>query len=144
MNTKAEVVGINTAIIPQSQGIGFAININDAAVAAAQLIDRGFVLRGFLGIFPDNVTPPIAAQLELPVTEGVWIEVVRDGGAAEAAGLLPGDIIVQLGETPIANTGELARFLIDHPPGETVAVVYFRGPDRTTGEVTLGERPPTP
>ena len=144
VNASAEVVGINTAIIPQSQGIGFAININDAAGVAAQLIEQGFVRRGVLGIRPDNVTPPIAAQLELPVTEGVWIEVVFEGTAAEAAGLLPGDIIVQLGETPIANSGELAKFLIDHPPGETVTVVYFRGSERVTGEVTLGERPPTP
>ena len=139
VNDRAEVVGINTAVIQESQGIGFAININDAAVVAEQIIANGFVQRGLLGIRPDNVTPSIAAQAGFPVNEGVWVESVTEGGAAEAAGLLPGDIIVQLGDDPIANTGELAKFLLAHPPGETVAVVFFRGSESITGEITLGE-----
>ena len=70
-NTAAEVIGINTVIVQGGQGIGFAINIDDAKVVARQLMDQGFVRRGFLGITPVNLTPGIANQLGLDITEGV-------------------------------------------------------------------------
>ena len=64
------------------------------------------------------------------------------GFPADDAGLQAGDIIVQLGDEPIANTGEMSKFLLNHPPGETVKIVYYKGDVETTGEITLGERPP--
>ena len=141
VNIRAEVIGINTAIIPQSQGIGFAINIDAAKVVAAQLTERGFVQRGFLGIRPLNVTPGLASQFDLPVSSGILLEVVFPDLGAATAGLEAGDIVVQLGESPIANTGELAKFLLSHPPGETVDVVFFRGTEEMTVQLTLGENP---
>ena len=138
VNSRAEVIGMNTAIVQQGQGIGFAININDAMVVAAQLIEKGTVTRGFLGVRLLNITPFIAKRNNLPVNEGIFIQLVHADTAAGAAGLQVGDIIVQLGETPIANAGELARFLIDHGPGETIDVHYFRGETRVTVEITLG------
>ena len=141
VNSRAEVIGINTAIFPQSQSIGFAININDAQQVARQLIESGFVTRGYVGIIPDTVTPALAKRFDLPATEGVVIEVVVPDSGAEAAGLEPGDIIVQLGEETIANTGELAKFLMANRPGVTVGVTYFRGQDKKTTEITLGDRP---
>ena len=138
VNSRAEVIGMNTAIVQQGQGIGFAININDAMVVAAQLIEKGTVTRGFLGVRLLNITPFIAKRNNLPVNEGIFIQIVHADTAAGAAGLQVGDIIVQLGETPIANAGELARFLIDHGPGETIDVHYFRGETRVTVEITLG------
>ena len=143
VNTRAEVIGINTAIIPQSQGIGFAISIDGAKVVAAQMIETGSVTRGFLGIRPIAVTPPIASQFGFPVNAGVFVEIVFPDTAAERAGLRQGDIIVRLGEVEITNAGELSKFLTAHPPGETIDVVFFRGSERTTVQnVTLGERPP--
>ena len=139
VNDRAEIIGINSAMISESQGIGFAININDAKTVAGQLIERGFVLRGVLGIIPDNVTPVVASQRDFPVSQGIWVESVAQDSAAQAAGLRAGDIIVQLGDKPIANTGELSNFLIDHPPGETVDVVFYRDQDRVTTTLTLGE-----
>ena len=141
VNDRAEVIGINTAIIQESRGIGFAINIDDAKEVAIQLIENGFVQRGFLGITPINVTPALASQFNLPVREGILLVRVITGFAAEEAGLQEGDVIVQLGDEPIANTGEMSKFLLAHLPGETVTIVYFRGPDEITTEVTLGERP---
>ena len=85
-----------------------------------------------------NITPSIAKRNNFPVNEGIFIQLVHADTAAAAAGLQVGDIIVQLGETPIANAGELARFLIDHGPGETVDVHYFRGETRVTVEIALG------
>ena len=140
-NTRAEVVGINTAIIQGTQGIGFAINIDDAKVVVTQLIEKGFVERGYLGIGPTNVNPGIADQWDLPVTEGIFVARVLPGTPAARAGLREQDVIVQLGDQPIDNTGELSKFLIAHLPGETVTLVYFRGPTKISTEITLGERP---
>ena len=138
-NTKGEIIGINTAIIQGSQGIGFAINIDDAKIVVAQLMERGYVERGFLGIAPFNMSLGLADQLGVPVTEGILlVRVVPDSGAAKA-GLSEEDVIVQMGGEPIRNTGELSKFMIDNLPGETVTIVYFRGTDRKTTQATLGE-----
>ena len=145
VNSRAQVVGINTAIIVESQGIGFAINIDDAKLVAAQLIEQGFVDRGFLGITPFNLTPAVISQLDLSLPEGVvdgiLVRRVVTGFPAAEAGLQEGDVIVQLGDEPIANTGEMSKFLLLHPPGGAITVSYFRGPDRITVELTLGENP---
>ena len=142
VNARAEVIGVNTAIIQQSQGIGFAISIDGVKVVAAQMIETGSVTRGFLGVRPINVTPPIASQFGFPVSAGVYVQIVFPDTAAERAGLRQGDIIVKLGEVEITNTGELSKFLTAHPPGETIDIVFFRGSERTTVQnVTLGERP---
>jgi S1-C subfamily serine protease len=141
VNTRAQVIGINTVIIPSGQGIGFAINIDDAKVVVRQLMDRGYVDRGFLGISPVNVTPGMARQFGLPVTRGVILARVIPGTAADAAGLQVEDIVVELGGQPIHNVGELSKFLIAHTPGETIEVVYFRGDTRITTELTLEARP---
>ena len=76
-NGCGEVVGINTAGIPGSQGIGFAINIDDAKVVAAQLKEHGRVRRGFLGVSPINLPPGVASELDLPVDEGVFLARVK-------------------------------------------------------------------
>jgi serine protease Do len=141
VNNAAEVIGINTAIIQGGQGIGFAININDAKVVARQLMDQGFVRRGFLGIRPVNLTPSIANQLGIDVTEGVILALVFDGTAADEAGLQSEDVIVKLGSQAIRNTGELSKFLIEHQPGETVDIVVIRDGREIAGTLTLRDRP---
>ena len=140
-NDRAEVVGINTAIIQEGRGIGFAINIDDAKVVAEQFIDRGFVERGFLGITPFNLNPSLANQLGVPVTEGILVVRVISGTAAAQAGLREEDVIVQLGDMRIANTGHLSKFLLAHPPGAKVALVYHRGGTKISTTITLGRRP---
>ncbi len=141
VNNRAEVVGINTAIIQGSQGIGFSINIDDAKVVAEQLMDRGYVDRGFLGITPINLSPGLAGQVGVPVTEGILVARVIFSTAAANAGLQQGDVIVEMGGESIANTGELSKFLIANPPGEEIEIIFFRGTDRQSAKVTLGERP---
>ena len=138
-NDRAEVIGINTAIIEGGRGIGFAININDAKIVASQLIERGFVVRGFLGITPVTLNPGIATQMQLSANQGILVARLIPGTAAEAAGLREGDVIVQMGDETITNTGELSYFLIDHLPGETVTVVYFRGGETGSPPPSLWE-----
>ena len=141
LTARAEVIGINTAAIRGSQGISFAINIDDAKIVVAQLMERGYIDRGFLGISPANLPPALGNQLDVPVIEGLLVvQVVPDSPAAKA-GLREEDVIVELGDEPIRNTGELSKFLIAHPPGDTVTVVYFRGSEKRSAQVTLAERP---
>ncbi len=140
-NSMGEVIGINTAIIEGSNGIGFAINIDDAKVVVKQLIESGEVRRGFIGISPFNVTDSIREQIGLPVSEGVIIARVVEGSAAEIAGLRIEDVIVRLGEVEIANAGDLSKFLILNLPGETIAVEFYRNGNLMTAELVLGESP---
>ena len=77
----------------------------------------------------------------MPVTEGIVVVQVFPEFPAARAGLEEEDVIVQLEDEPIRNTGELSRFLIAHLPGETVNVIFFRGSEQRTAELTLQERP---
>ena len=140
-NTASEVIGINTAIIQGGQGIGFAINIDDAKEVTRQLMDQGFVRRGFLGITPVNLTPSIANQLGLDINEGVILASIIEDTAAAEADLRVNDVIVRLGNESIGNTGELSKFLIAHQPGETVDIVIIRDGREVVGELTLRDRP---
>ena len=141
VNTDAEVIGVNTAIIREGEGIGFALNIDNVKAVVAQLIDQGFVDRGFLGITPENVTPALATQFSLPVTEGIVVARVIVNSAADEARLEVGDIIVRLGQQEIANTGELSNFLLANPPGETVTIEYIRGEETRLTSAQLRDRP---
>jgi S1-C subfamily serine protease len=141
VNSRGEVVGINTAGIRGSQGIGFAINIDDAMAIAQQLIERGYVERGFLGISPVNLTPGLAMQIGVPAVEGVVVARVVDGSGASEAGIQEQDVIVELSGEPIRNTGDLSKFLLNHLPGEEITIKYLRGDDEDEEKATLGERP---
>jgi serine protease Do len=147
LNTRGEVVGINTAILLGGQGIGFAINIDEARTVAKQLISRGYVERGFMGFSPVDLTPAVASQihLQLPgeVIEGILVDTVTRGCPAHQTGLQSRDVIVEMGGQPVVNTGQLSKFLIAHLPGETVEVTFYRELRRLTIEITLTEQPET-
>lgn len=121
VNSRAEVIGVNTAI---SRGIGFAINIDDAKIVIAEILERGYVNRGFLGISPVSLPPAFANQTGAPVSEGILVVRITPGAPADRAGLREADIIVRLDDVPVRNTGELFKFLISHPPGETITIVF--------------------
>lgn len=140
-NMHGHVIGINTAIIESGQGIGFAINANEAKEIMAELIEKGFVERAFLGIIPVNITRGIAENLGLPVEQGIALRSVVPGFPAAEAGLQEADIIVALGDEAIVNTAYLSRFLAKHQPGEKVTVTYYRGQEEFRAEINLGSRP---
>ncbi len=143
VNRFGEVIGVNTAAIQGGQGIGFAINIDDALAVSEQLIEKGYVERGFLGIAPVNLTPAIAAQIGVPVSEGILVARVVENSGAHAAGLQGEDVIVALGGQNIRNTGDLSKFLLEKLPGEQVTVSIYRGNSELETEAILGE-PPIP
>ena len=140
-NSRGEVIGINTAIITGSNGIGFAINIDDAHVVVDQILVFGNVLRGFLGITPFNVTDSIREQINLPVSDGVIIAGIVSGFPAEESGLQPEDVIVMLNKTSIENSGDLSKFLLNNPPGSEVEVRFYRRGELKNVELVLADKP---
>ena len=141
VNSRGEVVGINTAIIPSAQGIGFAISTVTFRPVVAELIASGRVERSFLGIDLADITPGIAAANDLPVEFGVGVVAVRQGSPAEQGGLQPMDIIVAIAGKEMRSSGDLFQILAEHKSGDTVSVEFFRGDDRRETEVTLAEGP---
>ena len=140
-NSKGEVIGINTAIIDDSNGIGFAINIDNAHVVVDQILASGNVLRGFLGITPFNVTDSIREQINLPVADGVIIAGVVTGFPAEKSGLQTEDVIVMLNKVSIENAGDLSKFLLNNPPGSKVEVRFYRNGELQSVDIVLADKP---
>jgi S1-C subfamily serine protease len=140
VNTSGEVIGINTARIPGAtvEGIGFAIAIDNARPIVDELLANGEIERGFLGITPVNITPGIAAANTLAVSSGVGLTTVAPNSPAARAGLQPGDIIVEIGDVEIGNSGDLVEALTEYRPGEQVEAVYYRGQERRTTNITMG------
>src|SRR6185369_4778317 len=101
LNLQSKVIGINTAIVASGQGIGFAIPINMAREVMGQLIAKGRVIRGWLGIVIQDLTPDLAAGFGISSTGGVLISDVMKDSPAETAGMRPGDVIVEFTGAPI-------------------------------------------
>lgn len=143
VNLQGEVVGINTAKInlPGFEGMGFAIPSNMVKDTVNELVEHGRVIRPWIGVFIDEVTPAKAETLGLPVTSGVIIVEIITGGPAQKAGLKVDDIIISLGEGRVADFESLRRAIFAHKPGDTVDVVVLREGQEVTVPVILGELP---
>ena len=141
LNLDGKVIGINTAIVAAGQGIGFSIPINEAKVVMGQLIAKGRVVRGWLGIAIQDVNDELAASFGVREREGVLVADVMKGGPAEVAGLRPGDVIIELNGAKIREVPDLQRRVANVAPGQTVAVgvVRDRKPQRLS--VRVGEMP---
>ena len=133
------VIGVNTAIVAAGQGIGFSIPINMAKDVLRQLIDRGRVVRGWLGVVIQDVTDELSESFG--VSDGVLVADVMPGGPGDAGGLRPGDVIVRFGGAPVTEVPELQGRVAAVTPGQRVAVTVMR--DRAPVElgVTIGEMP---
>ncbi len=142
VNSAGQVIGINTAIIPQAQGIGFAIPSSVARTIMEQLIRTGTVQRPFLGVATQDITPEIAAQYGLPVSYGALVVEVVPNSGAEAAGIRPLDIIVQIDGRRIENGADLQAEILRHKVGDVITVTVVRGGQRIQLRARLGQRPP--
>jgi serine protease Do len=114
-----DVIGINTAIIQEAQGIGFAISINSAKPIIQELVAHGRVVRPAIGIAPVGVTPQLASGYDLPVDRGVLVARLDPRGPAAKAGMRSGDVIVAVAGHPVKNVGELRTAIGQHKIGET-------------------------
>lgn len=129
VNLDGEVIGINTAIFSRSggyMGIGFAIPVNLAERVANQLIERGEVVRGYLGIVIQPLTPDLAKSFDLENERGVLIAQIMDKSPAARAGLKVGDIIVSYQGRPVSDVGDFRNQVALAQPGSKVNFVIFR------------------
>ena len=133
-NIRGEVVGINTAIIEQGQGLGFAIPINIARDLLSQL-KKGEVVRGWLGVVIQEVTPELAQSFGLKQPTGALVSDIEPGSPADKAGIKKGDIILKFNGKEITKMKELPAIVALTPVGETVTVTILR--DGKTRDVTL-------
>ncbi len=139
LDSSGRVIGINTAILAGTTGLGFAIPINLATDVMNQLLTTGRVRRSFLGISFTGITPEIARQFNLPVDRGVAIMEVVPNSPAGRAGLRRGDFIVRVDNEEVADEGDLRRLLRTRRPGDTVTLHLVRDERRQTVSVRLGE-----
>ncbi|WAC07085.1 MAG: DegQ family serine endoprotease [Thermodesulfobacteriota bacterium] len=141
VNTKGEVIGINTAIVAQANGIGFAIPSNMAKEILPQLKEKGRVIRGWLGVMVQKVTPELAQSFGLAEGRGALVAQVQESSPAAKAGIKKGDIIVKFDGKEIKEMDELPRMVAGTPIGKNVGIVIFREGKEITVTLTIGEMP---
>jgi len=141
LNIKGEVVGINTAIIPYAQGIGFAIPINIAKRNIDDLINLGKVRRSWLGVYIQEVTPEIAEQFDLTEAKGVLVGDVIEDSPAEEAGMERGDIITKVNNKDVNSPEELQDKIRSIEIGERANVKVLRDGKEISFIVKIGEMP---
>jgi serine protease Do len=141
LNFRGEIIGINTAIVSTGQGIGFAIPINVAQRVASQLIGKGRVVRGWLGVSLQPLTPDLAKALGASSAKGTVVARVLPGGPAEKAGLAPNDLILRFGDVAVEDLQHLQRLVLDAPVDRPVTLRILRGGKEQSVTVTIAEAP---
>lgn len=144
VNIRGEVIGINTAIYAPTgvfAGIGFAIPINNAKEILSDLIEKGRVVRGWLGVEIREVDEVIAKQFNLPSTKGVLVNRVMEGSAAEKGGMKRDDVIIKFGDHKVKDARDLQEIVARTKPGKKVKVVVIREKKEIPLSIKLGEMP---
>ncbi len=141
VNIDGEVVGVNSAISPAATGIGFAIPVNLARNVAESLVDRGKVIRGYLGVVPQEITRALAEAKNLDDMRGVIIASVEGGTPADDAGLEPGDVILRFAGAEIVDVAQFRMVVAGVRPGADIGVTIVRDGKQRELTARLVERP---
>jgi serine protease Do len=144
INTSGQLIGINTAILAHAggnQGVGFAVPANLARTVMDQLLKNGKVVRGYLGVMIQPVTPEIAKAFNLADARGALIGEVTPDGPAAKAGLAQGDVITELNGVRVDDSRELRLKISQLTPGSEIKLKLFRDGNPRTVTITLGEAP---
>lgn len=144
INIRGEAIGMNTAIFSRSggyMGIGFAIPINMAKAVMKQLIEKGKVVRGWLGVVIQEIDEDLAKSFGLEKPEGVLVAEVSEDSPAKRGGLKQGDIILQLNGQKVKDAGELRNKIALTPPGTKVRLLVLRDGEKKLLVVKIGEKP---
>ncbi len=144
IDTSGALIGINTAMAAKSlgvEGIGFAIPVNMVRGVVSDIIANGRVIRGWLGIVPQDITAEQAEQLGL-AQGGVLLAYV--GGPGAQAGLRPGDLLLEVDGAPMSSAQDAIVSIAAHKPGSTLAIKILRGRKTLDINATVGERPHQP
>ena len=143
INTKGELIGINTAILSRtggSQGIGFAIPISMAKGVMEKILRDGRVVRGWLGVLPQDIDPQMAELFEADVTEGVLITEIVEDSPAEKAGIERDDIIITFNGKPVRDGMAFRNLVAATDPGEKVDIELIRGGRPKHMTIEIGEQ----
>jgi len=148
VNLAGQVIGINTLVVrgdggssDQAEGLGFAIAANTVKAVSDQLVSKGFVARPYMGISWATITPAVARANGLAAQWGVYIKSVGQGSPADTAGVRAGDILTQLGDTPLDETHPFINAMWSFTIGQEVPLTILREGQTLTLKVVLGERP---
>jgi len=144
VNLKGELIGINTAIVSRSggfNGIGFAIPINMARRVMDILIDKGYVVRGYLGVVPQTVDEEMAQALGLDDAQGALIASVEAGTPADKAGLKEQDVVLEIEGRKVIDDNDFRLRVAEYNPGDKVKLKVVRNGEIKNITVTLTERP---
>jgi serine protease Do len=142
INTRGQAIGINTAIFTQtggSVGIGFAIPIDLAKTVVTQLASAGHVVRGYLGVSIQPVTPDLAKGFGLEQSRGALVGSVVEGSSAAKAGVKAGDIITEYNGHPVARSEDLPRAVAETPVGHEVPMTVIRDGKPVTLRATIAK-----
>ena len=139
LNMKGEVIGINTAIVATGQGIGFAIPSNIAKTIVNQLKSRGKVVRGWLGVMIQKITPELVKSFSLKDDKGALVADVPEGSPADKAGIKRGDVIVEFDNSKIEEWSDLPQIVASTEVGKQVTVKIVRDGNEKVFDVELGE-----
>ena len=144
VDTRGNLLGINSAIYSQtggSVGIGFAIPVTTAKSVMEAIIKTGQVVRGWIGIESQDITPELADSFGLARQSGAIIAGVVSNGPADRAGIRPGDILLTVQGKPVANTNDMLTQIAQLVPGEKAKMTVMRKNRQSTLDVTVGKRP---
>ncbi len=145
INSIGELVGINTAVLAQdsgTEGISFAIPVDLVRGVVDDIKTHGRVIRGWVGLEPDELTMAESRELGLDSNVGIFLSRVFEGGPSAAAGLRQGDIVLAIEGEPILSRQQALLLVAAMEPGETVDIMAWRNGTRFTATVTVAERPP--
>lgn len=141
INSKGVVIGINSAIIPFAQGIGFAIPIQPAMWIAEQLREHGEIIRPWIIMNAVDVNPKMVAYYNLSVKKGVMVTKVVPGSEADRSGITAGDILVRMDDVQINSVRDLIKVMNKHKVGDSITVELWRGQGNMKLKTVLEKSP---
>ncbi|MFZ1180483.1 MAG: Do family serine endopeptidase [Herbaspirillum sp.] len=145
VDTSGNLLGINTAIYSRTGGnlgIGFAIPMSTAKNVMEAIISHGQVVRGWIGVEPQDITPELAESFSLTRKAGTIIAGVLKNSPADKAGMKPGDILISIEGKPVTDTTDMLNLIAQLTPGQKARMLVLRKAQQTTLDIIIGKRPP--